>query len=214
MAVTPAEPCKTKNVSTTPSSNAATGQSRVASNLLAQVRRDAKRTGPQGLGQAPASEHTSITDAVLIKLQRLYPPVEAPREQGGDAGHMELVNSIQETAAAGEGIGGTGIWEPLLLSHDPVQPDRLLIIAGRRRWRAALEAGVPQVPCIVRDMSADLAYEVAVVENLQCEDMTDIQTAEAYKWLMDNRNYGVREMARRLGKATRKSAANWRFLAM
>jgi ParB family chromosome partitioning protein len=81
------------------------------------------------------------------------------------------------------------------------------LIVGERRWRAAQRAGIKEVPVIVRDVSTGEALELALIENLQREDLNPLEEAEAYKRLMEEFQYKQEELAKRIGK-DRTTVAN------
>jgi ParB family chromosome partitioning protein len=118
-----------------------------------------------------------------------------PRTRFDEARLEELAASIREH----------GVLQPLLVR--PV-PGGYEIIAGERRWRAAQRAGLLEVPAIVRDRTtADGAFELALVENLQRDDLNAIETAEGYHRLLDEFGYTQERLAQRVGK-DRSTVAN------
>jgi ParB family chromosome partitioning protein len=85
--------------------------------------------------------------------------------------------------------------------------DHYQIIAGERRWRAAQRAGLKDVPVVIQDVSEDWALEMALIENIQREDLNPIEEAEAYRHLMSSFDLSQDEVAKRVGK-DRSTVAN------
>src|ERR687894_1438298 len=124
----------------------------------------------------------------LIALELLDPNPEQPRVEIGDL--TDLTASIKEK----------GVLEPLL-----VKPSRLggrwMIIAGERRWRAAREAGVREVPCIEMDVDDRAVAEIALIENMQRKDLTPWEEADGLRALCERFGYTHEEVARKVGKS-------------
>ena len=122
----------------------------------------------------------------LVPIEDIEPNPRQPRQDIGDLG--ELVASVREN----------GILEPVL-----VRPTggRFQIIAGERRYRAALEVGLAEVPCIVRDATDAEVMELALVENLQRKDLNAFEEADGLKSLASTYGYTHEKMAQRLGKS-------------
>lgn len=122
----------------------------------------------------------------LIPIEDVAPNPRQPRQDIGDL--QELVASIREN----------GILEPVLVR--PVN-GRFQIIAGERRYRAALEVGIPDLPCIVREATDAEVMELALVENLQRKDLSAFEEADGLKSLAATYGYTHEKMAQRLGKS-------------
>jgi ParB family chromosome partitioning protein len=122
----------------------------------------------------------------LIPIEDLLPNPDQPRQSMGDL--SELVASVREK----------GVLEPIL-----VRPmgGRFQIIAGERRYRAAMEAGLPEVPCVVRDVTDPEVMELALVENLQRRDLSPFEEADGLRVLADQHRYTHEMMAEKLGKS-------------
>ncbi len=119
---------------------------------------------------------------------------------------------LDELAAS---IRNQGVIQPLLvrpLANDP--GERYEIVAGERRWRAAKRAGLSQLPVIVRDMSDDEALTVALVENLQREDLNPVEEARAMATLRERLKLSQEELASRLGKSRPAVANTLRLLQL
>lgn len=130
----------------------------------------------------------------LCPVEELRPHGRQPRKTFDDAKMEELVASIREK----------GVIQPLVVRH---AGDHYQIIAGERRWRAAQRAGLRDVPVVIQDVSEDWALEMALIENIQREDLNPIEEAEAYRHLMASFDLSQEEVARRVGK-DRSTVAN------
>jgi ParB family chromosome partitioning protein len=120
----------------------------------------------------------------------------------------------QELAALAESIKAQGILQPILVRRDPDRPETYEIIAGERRWRAAQLAQLHEVPVIVRELTDRDALEIALVENLQRQDLNGIEEAEAYQRLMDEFHHTQEELARVVGKSRSHVANMLRLLTL
>jgi ParB family chromosome partitioning protein len=106
-----------------------------------------------------------------IEVSRIRPNPDQPRSQFGDEGLDELAASIREH----------GVLQPILVRPDG---DGFMIVAGERRWRAAQRAQAHRIPAIIRDLAPGQVAEVALIENIQREDLNPIEEAEAYRQLI------------------------------
>lgn len=138
-----------------------------------------------------------------VPLSAIEPNRDQPRSDFGDL--SDLVASIRDR----------GVLEPILVrpAGEGERADgRLRIIAGERRYRAALEAGLFEVPVIELDVSDQEALEVALVENLQRKDLTPFEEADGYRALADRHGYTQEQVAKAVGKS-RSSVAESLALA-
>ncbi len=110
-----------------------------------------------------------------------------------------------------ESIATAGILQPILVVR---RGDRFRIVAGERRFRAARLAGLTEVPVIVRDLTEEQQMEIALIENLQREDLNPIEESEAIKNLMDKCGYTQEQAARRLGRSRPAVANSLRLLSL
>jgi ParB family chromosome partitioning protein len=122
----------------------------------------------------------------LIPIEEIEPNPEQPRQALGDL--VELTASIREK----------GILEPLLVRK---VGGRFEIIAGERRYRAAIEAGLAELPCVIRESSDAEMMELALVENLQRKDLTAFEEADGLRVLAEKYGYTHEAMAEKLGKS-------------
>ena len=134
------------------------------------------------------AQHRPTPVGRMIALDKLDPNPEQPRVEIGDL--EDLTASIREK----------GVLEPLL-----VKPSRLsgrwMIIAGERRWRAAREAGIREVPCIEMDVDDRAVAEIALIENMQRKDLTPWEEADGLRALCERFGYTHEEVARKVGKS-------------
>lgn len=158
-----------------------------------------KRALGRGLGAlipgAPAERTTGNRPQVLqLPIEEVGRDEKQPRQHFDGARLEELAASIR----------AKGVVQPILVRKDG---GRYRIIAGERRWRAAQLAGLREIPAIVRDASAKEAFEIALIENLQREDLNPIEEAEGYKRLIDEHGLTQELVAQRVGK-DRSSVTN------
>ena len=104
-------------------------------------------------------------------------------------------DSLQELAAS---ITEHGVLQPILVR--PGTDGRYQLIAGERRWRSAQIAGLRQIPAIVEDIDDDTALEIAIIENLQREDLSPLDEAAMYDRMVHEHGYSIRKLADKLGK--------------
>ncbi|HJO29160.1 MAG TPA: ParB/RepB/Spo0J family partition protein [Acidobacteriota bacterium] len=122
----------------------------------------------------------------LIAVDSLVPNPEQPRQS---------FERIDELVAS---IGEVGVLEPLLVRQGP---QGFQIISGERRYRAAVEAGLDQVPCMILDVDDAQVLAIALIENLQRQDLSPFEEAEALRALVSRFDYTHEEVARKIGKA-------------
>lgn len=125
---------------------------------------------------------------IEISIDELQPNPTQPRGIIIPESIMELSDSIKEHH----------ILEPLVVAHTPAGYQ---IIAGERRWRAAKMAGLKTVPCVVKETTPKSMLEMAIVENLQREDLNPLERAKAFMKLRDDFNIRSGEIAKRIGKS-------------
>jgi ParB/RepB/Spo0J family partition protein len=134
------------------------------------------------------AQHRPTSVGRLISVDQIDPNPDQPRIEIGDLD--ELTASIRER----------GVLEPLLVK--PIRlSDRWMIIAGERRWRAAREAGLRDVPCIEMDVDDRAVAEIPFIENMQRKDLTPWEEADGLKALCDKFGYTHDEVARKVGKS-------------
>ncbi|QZN93168.1 ParB/RepB/Spo0J family partition protein [Limosilactobacillus panis] len=139
-----------------------------------------------------------------IKLTLIRPNPYQPRRTFDKAALNELAKSIEKT----------GVFQPVILRQPDPQIERYELIAGERRFRASKIAKQTTIPAIVRNMSDEQMMEVAVLENLQREDLTPLEEAQAYQTLMDKLSLTQAQVASRLGKSRPYIANYLRLLGL
>lgn len=132
----------------------------------------------------------------LCALDKIVPQRGQPRQHLDSAALEELAESIREH----------GVIEPLVVRRVP-GADTFELIAGERRWRASQQAGLREVQVVVRDVSAADAFELALIENVQREDLDPIDFAEALERLLKEHGYTQETLAKRVGR-DRSTLAN------
>ena len=145
---------------------------------------------PQGVTPAGAEE---------VPLDAVAPSQMQPRQNHDPAELAELAESIRQF----------GVLQPLLVTAEPgaAEVPRFRIIAGERRWRAAMQAGLATVPVIVREASSREALEIALIENLQRSDLTPLEEASAFQRLIEEFGLTQETVAQRVSKS-RPAVAN------
>jgi ParB family chromosome partitioning protein len=134
------------------------------------------------------AQHRPTPVGRMIALDKLDPNPDQPRVEIGDL--EELTSSIKDK----------GILEPLLVKPSKLG-GRWMIIAGERRWRAAREAGIREVPCIEMDVDDRAVAEIALIENMQRKDLTPWEEADGLRALCDRFGYTHEEAAQKVGKS-------------
>jgi ParB family transcriptional regulator, chromosome partitioning protein len=136
-----------------------------------------------------------------VAVERITPSPFQPRRTFDEAKISELASSIRNQ----------GIIQPLVVRR---KGDQYELIAGERRWRAAMKAGLGHVPVVVRDASDHDALQLALVENLQREDLNPIEEASGYRRLQEEFQWSQEEMAEKIGKSRSAIANSIRLLAL
>lgn len=132
---------------------------------------------------------------VTLRLSEIEPNRDQPRKIFSEEALNELADSIREH----------GVLQPLLVRSLPGGSYQL--VAGERRWRASRMAGLQEVPVVIREMDEEQAMEIALIENLQREDLNAIEEATGYKQLMERYGMTQEQVAKRVGKS-RPAIAN------
>ncbi|MGB2258691.1 MAG: ParB/RepB/Spo0J family partition protein [Candidatus Puniceispirillaceae bacterium] len=140
-----------------------------------------------------------------------YIPVEwinvgawQPRRQFDREQLEELASSIREK----------GIVQPVLLRPTPDQPGRFQLVAGERRWRAAQIARLHEIPAVVRELTEAECYEIALIENIQRQDLSVIDEAQGYAKLLEINSYTQDQLAKIIGKSRSHIANLLRLLGL
>lgn len=136
-------------------------------------------------------------DEVLhLDIEKVLPSSRQPRKTFRDEPLNDLAQSIREK----------GILQPVIVSRTGDGTFRL--IAGERRWKAAHLAGLKRIPALVKDVSSRDAVELALIENLQREELNPVETAEAFQGLLSEFGISQEELSQRVGK-DRATVANY-----
>ena len=143
-------------------------------------------------------------DDRVVPVEYLSTSEFQPRRYFDPNALKALVDSIREK----------GVLEPILVRPNGQRLARYEIIAGERRWRAAQTAGLHEVPVIVKKLDDREALEIALIENLQREDLTAIEEAEGYRRLIDQFGRTQEDLARDIGKSRSHVANTLRLLAL
>ncbi|MEE6725733.1 ParB/RepB/Spo0J family partition protein [Pediococcus acidilactici] len=140
----------------------------------------------------------------MIAVDKIRPNPFQPRRIFDRKKLVELANSIKES----------GIFQPLVLRQPISAVERYEIIAGERRYRASIIAGLTEVPAIIRDFSDETTREAAIVENLQREDLSPLEEAEAYQAMIEELGLTQAQVSERLGKSRPYIANYLRLLGL
>lgn len=139
-----------------------------------------------------------------VAIELLHPGKFQPR-------HFVDQNAIDALA---QSIREKGVLQPLLVRRHPDDPQAFEIIAGERRWRAAQLAQLSEVPVIIKDFDDQTTLEVAIVENVQRENLSAVEEADAYQRLMQDFSHTQVDIARLVGKSRSHVANTLRLLAL
>ena len=149
----------------------------------------------KGLDALFMDNETADSGIVTLRLSEIEPNRDQPRKVFSEEALNELADSIREH----------GVLQPLLVR--PLSTGGYQLVAGERRWRASRMAGLWEVPVVIRDMDEEQAMEIALIENLQREDLNAIEEASGYKLLMERYGMTQEQVAKRVGKS-RPAVAN------
>lgn len=163
----------------------------------------------KGIGTLFPEETKEVTtsekpaEATLqLRLTQIEPNKKQPRKDFDKEKIDILAESIKEH----------GLIQPIVVMES--KPGRYIIVAGERRWRAAKQAGLKEVPVVIRDYTEEEAAEIALIENLQREDLNPVEEALGYKALMDEFKMTQEEVSRKIGKSRSAIANTIRLLAL
>ena len=137
----------------------------------------------------------------IVKITKVEPNREQPRKNFDEDALNELAESIKQF----------GVLQPILVQD---RKDYYEIIAGERRWRAAMKAGLKEVPVIIKNLTEQEIMEISLIENLQREDLNPIEEALAYKRLLTEFNLKQEEVAERVSKSRTAVTNSMRLLKL
>ncbi len=140
----------------------------------------------------------------LVPIEFIHPGPYQPRHGVDDEQIQSLAQSIRDK----------GILQPLLVRRHPEHANAFEIVAGERRWRAAQQAQVHEIPVVVRDFSDSEVLEIALVENLQRQDLSPLEEAEGYSRLIKEFSHTQANLARAVGKSRSYVANMMRLLGL
>lgn len=156
-------------------------------------------------GDQSALAAQPVGEQVLqLAIDMVSPNAEQPRRAFDEGKLRELAASVKEQ----------GVLQPILVRPAAGSRNKYEIIAGERRWRAAKMAGLKKIPAIVKPLSDDVTLEVALIENIQRQDLNPLEEALTYRRLIDEHGYTQASMAERLGKSRVYVANILRLLAL
>lgn len=136
-----------------------------------------------------------------VSISDIVPRKEQPRKNFDQESLRELSDSIREH----------GVLQPLLVR---TKNKKYEIIAGERRWRAAQQAGLKTLPVLIKDIDDEEAAEFSLIENIQRDDLTVLEEAQAYRNMIDNFSYTQEKLASRVGKSRAHIANTIRILKL
>ncbi|HPZ00881.1 MAG TPA: ParB/RepB/Spo0J family partition protein, partial [Clostridiales bacterium] len=136
-----------------------------------------------------AVDSLSSSGSSLLRLTEIEPNREQPRKTFDQKALNELADSISKN----------GVLQPLLVR--PMPDGGYQLVAGERRWRASRIAGLTEVPVVIKELSDEQAMEIALIENLQREDLNPIEEAEGLQLLIDRYGLTQEEAANRVGRS-------------
>lgn len=161
---------------------------------------------PAAADSAPAAAPTESEGAAvgfrMVPIAKLIPNPLQPRRHFGDEALRDLTNSIREQ----------GILQPLIVRPTRSEPGNFEIVAGERRWRAAQRAQVHEAPVIIRDFNDAEALAVALIENIQRDELSPLEEAEAYARLSQDFGKTQEQVAEVVGKSRSHIANMTRLL--
>ncbi len=151
------------------------------------VRKGGLGKGLDAIFMENATESSNST--VTLKISEIEPNRNQPRRDFNDESLTELADSIAQH----------GVLQPLLVR--PLTDGGYQIVAGERRWRACRMAGISEVPVIIRELSDSEMTELALIENLQREDLSPVEEALGYQTLMEHYHFTQDEVSKSVGKS-------------
>ena len=164
----------------------------------------------RGLGQLFGEESQDYAEldkaraAKSVPIDQIYPGRFQPRKHFDEEALSTLVESIK----------AQGILQPILVRRHPESSNAYEIIAGERRWRAAQLAQLHEVPIVIKDLPDRDALEVALVENIQRQDLNAVEEAEGYRRLVDEFGHTQEDLAKVVGKSRSHVANLMRLLTL
>ncbi len=165
----------------------------------------AKKMGGLGKGLSAIfieNDSENSNEAVTLRISEIEPNREQPRKDFDEEALAELSSSIMQF----------GVLQPILVR--PIIGGGYQIVAGERRYRASRMAGLTEIPAVIRELSDDETMELAMIENLQREDLTPIEEAKGYRVLLDTYGMSQEQLATSMGKSRSAIANTMRLLLL
>lgn len=167
---------------------------------LIQDKKPSKQVKEQAVNSSE-SQNEKKTGELMMKINMVEPNREQPRKNFEEDALLELADSIKQM----------GVLQPLIVRK---KKDYYEIIAGERRWRAAKLAGLKEVPVIIKDYTEQEIVEIALIENIQRENLNPIEEAMAYKKLLEEFHLKQDEVAERVSKSRTAVTNSMRLLKL
>lgn len=165
----------------------------------------AKKMGGLGKGLSAIfieNDSENSNEAVTLRIADIEPNRDQPRKDFNEQALAELSQSIMQY----------GVLQPILVR--PLPLGGYQIVAGERRFRASRMAGLTEIPAVIRELSDNETMELALIENLQREDLTPIEEAKGYKTLIDTYSMSQEQVAQSVGKSRPAVANTMRLLLL
>ncbi|NNG05690.1 MAG: ParB/RepB/Spo0J family partition protein [Inquilinus sp.] len=140
----------------------------------------------------------------VLPIELVRPNPKQPRRHFDDVELEEMVASVREQ----------GVLQPILVRPSPVSPDLYEIVAGERRWRAAQRAQLHEVPVVIRELDDAAALQIAIIENIQRQNLTALEEAEGYRRLMQEFGNTQEQIGKVVGKSRSHIANTLRLLEL
>ena len=150
---------------------------------------------------APVKKEVANAGPIMMKINDVEPNRDQPRKHFEEDALLELADSIKQF----------GILQPLIVQK---RNDYYEIIAGERRWRAAKQAGIKEVPVIIKEYTDQEIVEISLIENIQRENLNPIEEAQAYKRLLNEFRLKQDEVAERVSKSRTAVTNSMRLLKL
>ena len=159
----------------------------------------AKKLGGLGMGLDSLFADNSVEEinpsVNKLRIMEIEPNHDQPRKDFDEKSLSELAESIEQH----------GVLQPLVVR--PLANGSYQLVAGERRWRAARIAGLTEVPVVIKELTDEEVIEIAMIENLQREDLNPLEEALGYRYMMDELNITQEQAAEKVGKS-RPAVAN------
>lgn len=156
---------------------------------------------PAGEGKSKNGQTQIDTPDKMVNISKVEPNPDQPRKNFAEDELEELADSIKKI----------GIFQPILVQD---KGDHYMIVAGERRWRAALKAGLKEVPVIIKNYTEEEIVIISLLENIQRVDLNPIEEAQTYKKLIDTYKYKQDEVAEKVSKSRTAVTNSMRLLKL